>query len=268
MTDDAEENLPVVGPASRALTVPGKAGGKSNAFLAKIRSGTAKGKAVLDLAPKVGSRRQLLAAALERASRPRLIFAIDATASREAAWAVARKVTDSLFDALPGKLDVALAVHGSGSLHTFTPFTSDASTLRNVADSVRCQAGQTALLEILDKARQTPQVAVVIYIGDVYEESLADGIRMADALRLRGTKLVVLHDATVADRSASADTFDQIARRTGGCVLPFDGEAAGKLRELLEALAVLAVGGIKMLAAKRDELPAATLLLEHLNGSG
>ena len=264
---DAEENLPVVGPAGRALTVPGKVGGKPNAFLAKIRSGTAPGKAVAPVAPKVGSRHQLLAAALERASRPRLIFSIDATASREAAWSAARQVTNSLFGALPGDLDVALAVHGSGSLHTFTPFTSDASTLRDVAASVRCQAGRTALIEILDRARQTPQVAVVIYIGDVYEESLASGLRMADDLRLRGTKLVILHDSIGAD-PASANAFEQLARRTGGCVLPFDGEASGKLRELLEALAVLAVGGIKLLEAKRKELPAATLLLEHLNGSG
>src|SRR5436189_116280 len=45
-------------------------------------------------------------------SRPRLVFAVDATASREPAWAAARQVTDALVKALPGELDIALAVHG------------------------------------------------------------------------------------------------------------------------------------------------------------
>ena len=57
--------------------------------------------------------------------RPRLVFGFDATASREPAWATARTVTDSLVRALPGELDVALAVHGGGLLHTFTEFTSN-----------------------------------------------------------------------------------------------------------------------------------------------
>src|SRR5579883_1655855 len=57
--------------------------------------------------------------------RPRLIFAFDATASREPAWEAARQVTDALVRTLPDALDVALAVHGGGLLHTFTPFTAD-----------------------------------------------------------------------------------------------------------------------------------------------
>jgi hypothetical protein len=52
--------------------------------------------------------------------RAGLVFGFDATASREPAWAAARQVTDALVQALPGELDVALAVHGGGRLHTFT----------------------------------------------------------------------------------------------------------------------------------------------------
>src|ERR1700678_1894931 len=59
--------------------------------------------------------------------RPRLIFGFDATASREPAWDTAREVTDALFGALPGALDVALAVHGGSRLHTFTAFTANAA---------------------------------------------------------------------------------------------------------------------------------------------
>ena len=45
-------------------------------------------------------------------SHARLVFAVDATASRSAAWEAAKELTDALFQALPGTLDVALAVHG------------------------------------------------------------------------------------------------------------------------------------------------------------
>src|ERR1700760_4405641 len=49
--------------------------------------------------------------------RPRLVFAVDAPASREPAWATARQVTDALVKATPGGLDVALAVHGGSRVH-------------------------------------------------------------------------------------------------------------------------------------------------------
>ena len=91
--------------------------------------------------------------------RPRLVFGFDATASREPAWAMARTVTDALVRALPGELDVALAVHGGSMLHTFTEFTSDANTLRDRAAGIRCIAGTTRLLPILSRSLATPACA-------------------------------------------------------------------------------------------------------------
>ena len=55
-----------------------------------------------------------------------------------------------------------------------------------------------------------------------------------------------------------------VARRTGGCVLPFDASAPARLRDLLSAVAVYAVGGTELLEAKRAEDPGAALLLEQL----
>ena len=74
--------------------------------------------------------------------RPRLVFGFDATASREPAWAAARQVTDALVRALPGELDVALAVHGGGQLHTFTEFTTNPATLRDRAAAIECLSGR------------------------------------------------------------------------------------------------------------------------------
>lgn len=199
------------------------------------------------------------------ASRPRLVFAVDATASREPAWAAARQVTDALVKALPGELDVALAVHGGGRVHTFTGFTNNAATLRDQAAGVTCQAGHTRLLPILSASGKQRNVRVIVYIGDVFEESLAAGRLIADTLGGQRTKLIVLHDALDPLARRDAEVFWDLAKRTGGCVLPFDASAPGRLRDLLSAVAVYAVGGETLLRARRHEQPGAVALLEHLN---
>jgi hypothetical protein len=196
--------------------------------------------------------------------RPRLVFGFDATASREPAWATARQVTDALVQALPGALDVALAVHGGSRLHTFTEFTANAAALRDRAASISCRSGSTQMLPILSRALGLPGVRVVTYIGDVFEESPGRGRQIADEMGRRGMRLIVLHD--VADWSArrDAEIFLDLARRTGGCVLPFDATAPDRLRDLLAAVAVYAVGGKALLRAQRATLPGAALLLQHL----
>jgi hypothetical protein len=197
-------------------------------------------------------------------ARPRLVFAVDATASREPAWAAARQVTDALVKALPGELDVALAVHGGSRVHIFTAFTNDANTLRDRAAGVACEAGLTRLLPILSASLKPPAVRVVIYIGDVFEESVVQGRRLADALGTQGTKLIVLHDTADPAARRDAEVFWDLAKRTGGCVLPFDAGTSGRLRALLSAVAVYAVGGEKLLRERRHDLPGAVALLEHL----
>jgi hypothetical protein len=199
--------------------------------------------------------------------RPRLVFAFDATASREPAWETARQVTDALVRALPGELDVALAVHGGSRLHTFTEFTANPRTLRDQAAGIGCIPGFTRMLPILAGSLKRAGVRVVVYTGDVFEESLGQGRKLADAMAARGMKLIVLHDTSDASARHHAEIFNDLARRTGGCVLPFDARAPERLRDLLAALAVFAVGGAVLLRQKRAELPGALLLLERL-GTG
>ena len=196
--------------------------------------------------------------------RPRLVFGFDATASREPAWATARHVTDALVRALPGALDVALAVHGGSRMHTFTEFTANPAALRDRAAAISCRAGFTQMLPILARALGSPGVRVVTYIGDVFEESAGRGRKLADEMGRRGIRLFVLHDVVDWNARRDAEIFLDLARRTGGCVLPFDANAPDRLRELLEAVAVYAVGGKALLEEKRGTLPGAALLLKHL----
>src|SRR3984957_3428752 len=145
-------------------------------------------------------------------TRARLIFGFDATASREPAWATARTVTDALVKALPGELDVALAVHGGSMLHTFTEFTADPNKLRDRAASIVCIAGTTRLLPILSRALSNDGVRVVVYIGDVFEESPTRGRKLADAMGLKGIKLIVLHGTADWNARRDAEGFLDLAR--------------------------------------------------------
>jgi hypothetical protein len=194
--------------------------------------------------------------------RGRLLLGVDATASRDRAWNVSIKVTDTLFQAVPGRLDVGLAVHGGSRVHTYTRYFPNADKLRDRAAGIRCEAGYTRWLEIFSRATQeTPVPEVIIAIADCFEESKSHASRLADKLKAQGTRVIFLQDGCDGE---AADVFANIAARTGGAVLPFDASAVDKLRELLGAVAVLAVEGEKVLEEKQETLPGALLLLDGM----
>ena len=111
---------------------------KSNraSFLDKVRSA----KAI-----SATSKQETLQKAITNDSHPRLLFAMDATASREQSWNIAKEITGAMFEAVPGALDVALAYQGGGRLREVTPFSSNAKAFLDKVQQVRCIAGVTAL---------------------------------------------------------------------------------------------------------------------------
>ena len=245
------------GPGELAKTSLAQA--SKAALLAALRGGKPAKTALATAAPETSQPR----AAATLSGRPRLLFAIDATASREAAWTAAREVTDSLFSAVPGELDVALAVHSGGRMSLFTQFYSRADALRDDAAAVRCKAGYTRLLEILEHARGFVGIKVVVYVGDNFEENEENGMAMAVALRTRGTRLVVLHDASSA-KPGAYEFFSRMTSVTGGCVLPFDITSRERLKDILASLATLAVGGYSELSKRSLTSAGAKLLLSHM----
>ena len=60
---------------------------------------------------------------------------------------------------------------------------------------------------------------------------------------LKGIKLIVLHDVADWNARRDAEVFLDLARRTGGCVLPFDANAPARLRDLLAAVASMPWAG-------------------------
>jgi len=229
----------------------------TGSLLDRIRAG----KAVVAATPAAPPTREELLAAALAGGRPRMVFAIDATASREDAWSTAQDVTDALFAAVPGALDIALAVHGGGELHTFGGFSADAAAIRQAAAAVTCRAGGTRLIEIMERVRDEARVKVLLYIGDAFEEFEEDAVAAAQDLARAGTRCIILQDG---DDEHAGSVFGSIAEITGGALLPFDGTAPGRLRDLLRAVATLAAGGVTLLEARQQALPGARRLLENL----
>lgn len=230
-----------------------------SSFLDKVRSS----KAI-----SATAKQEILAKAIAVTQRPRLLFAMDATASREASWNVAKEITGAMFEAVPGELDVALAYHSGGRLREMTPFSSEARAFLDKVQSVHCFAGRTALNEILDKASITPGLKALIYIGDCFEEDPREAVELAQQLKLKGVRCFIFHDTSSQeqgyDTEAARTAFDEIARITGGALLPFDETSPDLVRELLAAIAIYAAGGMKALQQKTKLLPAARLLLERM----
>jgi hypothetical protein len=197
--------------------------------------------------------------------RARLVLAMDWTASRSEAARTSTTLADALVRALPGQLDVAFAAHGGGKVHTFTRFERDATKLRDSVAAVRCEAGGTRFLDILARVLETDGVTTVVYVGDVLEESAGQARKLAVKLAARNIRLIVLQDADCIGNPETG-IFAEMTALTGGALLPFDASALPKLRDLFEAVAVLAVGDVPMLAAKQETMPAARLLLQHLKG--
>jgi hypothetical protein len=194
------------------------------------------------------------------ADKARLVFALDATASRKHAWEHAKRLQDRLLNGVAAcALEIALAVHSGGKVRFSKNFTSDAGKLRDLAASVECRAGSTKLLPILERVAARDLARTVLYVGDAFEEDAGEARRIADRLRARETRVIILHDGP------PPSAFGMIADMTGGTLLPFDTSALDRLGDLLQAVGVYAAGGAEALKTAAPTLPAATLLLENLD---
>ncbi|MEZ5907106.1 MAG: VWA domain-containing protein [Geminicoccaceae bacterium] len=195
--------------------------------------------------------------------RGRLIFALDATASRRPTWDQACSVQGDMFleaDRLGG-LDVQLAFYRGYDECKASRWVGQAGELIKLMVRVGCRAGRTQIHRILRHAINETgkrRVHALIFIGDACEESVDTLGDLAGRLGLLGVKAFVFHEGN--DRQA-AYAFQEIARLTGGAACRFDASAPAELRALLRAVAAYAAGGRKALVdlSKREGGPVALL---------
>ncbi|WP_404421067.1 VWA domain-containing protein [Thalassospira australica] len=180
-------------------------------------------------------------------AKGRLIFAMDATASRQPSWDNAAVLQAEMFDAVSetgSTLDIQLVFFRGLSECKASGWCRDATKLRDFMTKVTCQAGHTQLARVLGHVEgqaRDKKINALIYVGDCLEEDLDNLAGLAGQLALKGIKAFMFQEGY----DPKAETaFREIARITGGAFARFDANAADRLRDLLGAVASYAVGGI------------------------
>jgi hypothetical protein len=182
--------------------------------------------------------------------RGRLVFAMDATASRQPSWDRACHLQGEMFQATRdlGGLEVQLAYYRGFEEFAATPFLADGAELTRRMSRVQCLGGQTQLRRVLDHVlaeTQREKVNALIFVGDAMEEAPDPLCHRAGQLGLRGTPCFLFQEG---DDQRATQIFRQIATLSGGAWAPFDARSADALRDLLRAVAVYAAGGRAALA--------------------
>jgi hypothetical protein len=213
-----------------------------------------------------------VAALLEkmRRDRGRLIFAIDATGSREATWDMASQLQARMFEeaAKIGGLDVQLVYYRGSDEVRHSSWFSDAHELVIRMSAIKCVAGATKIARVLRHIQaesEREKISAAIFVGDAVEEPPQELYAAAAELGAplfmfqEGDGLVMLVDQhgmllPVDPPLQKVETvFREIARLTNGAWARFDAGAGAKLGELLQAVATFAVGGVNALADLRTD---------------
>jgi hypothetical protein len=182
--------------------------------------------------------------------RARLIFAMDATASREPTWDRACQVQGQMFleTAALGGLDVQLVYYRGFDECRASRWVDNPGDLVRLMTGVFCLAGQTKLGRVLRHAvRETEKkrVAALVFVGDCFEENLDEVGQLAGQLGMQGVRAFLFQEGRNPDAERA---FRHIAKLTNGVHCRFDSSSPQQLRDLLGAVAAYAAGGRRALA--------------------
>jgi hypothetical protein len=184
----------------------------------------------------------------------RLIFALDATASRQPTWDTACQLQAEMFreTAAIGGLSVQLVYYRGLSECRASKWISQPEHLSGLMEKIDCRMGHTQLGKVLAHAKRETEllkVQALVFVGDALEENPDKLSYDAGELGRLGVPAFMFQEGHNRDVE---QTFRGIARLTHGAYRRFDPGAARQLAELLRAVAVYAAGGITALAARRD----------------
>jgi hypothetical protein len=196
-------------------------------------------------------------------ARGRLIFALDATMSRQPTWDMACALQADMFReaAALGSLDIRLVYYRGFNECRASAWISDSAELARLMSRIDCRGGNTQIGKVLSETRREAAasgVRAIAFVGDAMEENVDELCAKAGELGMLRTPAFMFQEG----RDPQAEqAFREIARLTGGAWCRFDPGAAAQLRDLLRAAAAYAAGGreaLKRLSAR--ESGAAQLL--------
>jgi hypothetical protein len=198
--------------------------------------------------------------------RGRLIFAMDATMSRQPTWDSALHTQAEMFAEAGriGGLDVQLVYFRGFHETRASRWVSDPDALARLMTQVDCRGGNTQIGKVLKHIRRETgkeQVNAVVYVGDAMEENIDHLCQIAGEVGMLGVPIFMFQEGMDA---ITERAFREIARLTRGAYCRFDQSSAKQLRDLLSAVAVYAAGGHKALADYAGKSGKGRMLLEQL----
>jgi hypothetical protein len=229
-----------------------------------------------DKAPAATSRAEIdaflgrvkaLGSAAQTGKRGRLIFALDATMSRQPTWDTACRLQADMFReaTAAGGLDIQLLYYRGLAECKASPWIAQSERLGALMSRIDCRGGHTQIAKVLAHARREndrAKVGALVFVGDAMEESLDDLCAGAGDLGLRNVPAFMFQEGY---EPVCEQAFREIARLSRGAYCRFAPGAAHELGELLRAAAAYAAGGMKALAdLKQRHSAGAVRLLEQL----
>jgi hypothetical protein len=197
----------------------------------------------------------------------RLIFALDATMSRQETWDAACHLQGDMFRTVAsiGGLSVQLVYYRDHCECRSSKWVTDSVHLASLMTRIQCRAGHTQIGKVLTHAKRETEllkVAALVFVGDAFEEEEDEVIALAHELGRLGLPIFMFQEGndTRVER-----IFRAITKASNGAHCRFDPGAARQLGELLKAVAAFATGGLAALAARKDA--SAVKLLSQMTRS-
>lgn len=185
----------------------------------------------------------------------RILFALDATASREPTWDMATNLHAELFEAAAGAgVAVQLAYYrGYREFHA-SPWSASAPALLAEMTGVGCRGGLTQIARLLRHALAEAKrggIDALVFVGDACEEPADQVAHAAGQLAVLRVPCFLFQEGT--DPAASR-VFRDVAALTGGAHVPFAPGSAAQLRALFGAVAAYAAHGRQGVKAIRHDV--------------
>ena len=199
-------------------------------------------------------------------SRGRLVFALDATMSRQPTWDLACQLQADMFReaAALGSLDIRLVYYRGFNECRASKWISDSAALARLMSKIDCRGGNTQIGRVLSEARReaaSAGVRAVVFVGDAMEENVDDLSARAGELGMLKVPVFMFQEG---HEPLAEQAFREIARLSGGAWCRFDPGAAAQLRELLRAAAAYAAGGREALKRLSSRESGAAKLLAQI----
>ena len=136
----------------------------------------------------------------------RLIFALDATMSREETWDMACALQGDMFKTVAsiGGLNVQLVYYRGLDECRASRWVTDPEKLANLMTKISCHAGHTQIGKILTHAKRETgllKVAAMVFVGDAFEEDADEIVPLAQELGQLNTPVFMFQEGNLYGRA-------------------------------------------------------------------